>query len=252
MRKPIINSPKSIITIIYNHNNITKEVYSDSLNEYQKSVDHIAKCKSNYRYVSDPSIKETTSYMNTNISPENVQIKEETAEIVKETYYERRNNSIKIQENKVRREKFVFNEAELRVRYIKLHIQSQSPSQLPDQTQQYRYLKVVKPKFIGCYMQSNMLPVREKKKGEQRKQPAGRIILRGQTFLLKENNVDEPLDCMIGKKDKNPYSQTRLFTTVYIPVSEFRRLEDMEKDINRTQGRLNQSEMKQLLSEVQW
>ena len=64
--------------------------------------------------------------------------------------------------------------------------------------------------------------------------------------------MDEPLDCMIGKKDKNPYSQTRLFTTVYIPVSEFRRLEDMEKDINRTQGRLNQSEMKQLLSEVQW
>lgn len=236
---------ESIIAIIYNHNNITKEVYSDSLNEYQKSVDHIAKCKSNYRYVSDPSIKETTSYMNTDISPENVQIKEETVEIVKETYYERRNNSIKIQENKVRREKFVFNEAELKVRYIKLHIQS------PDQTQQYRYLKVVKPKFIGCYIQSNMLPVREKKKGEQRKQPAGRIILRGQTFLLKENNVDEPLDCMIGKNDKNPYSQTRLFTTVYIPVNEFSSLEDMEKDISRTKGRLNKTEMKQLLSELQ-
>lgn len=247
MRKPIKNSPKSIITIIYNHNNITKEVYSDSLNEYQKSVDHIAKCKSNYRYVSDPSIKETTSYMNTDISPENVQIKEETVEIIKETYYERRNNSIKIQENKVRREKFVFNEAELRVRYIKLHIQSPQS----DHTQQYRYLKVVEPKFIGCYIQSNMLPVREKKKGEQRKQPAGRIILRGQTFLLKENNMDEPLDCMIGKKDKNPYSQTRLFTTVYIPVNEFNSLEDMEKDINKTQGRLIQSEMKQLLSDLQ-
>ncbi len=246
MRKPIINSPKSIITIIYNHNNITKEVYSDSLNAYQKSIDHIAKCKSNYRYVADPSIKETTSYMNTDISPESVQIKEETMEIIKETYYERRNNSIKIQENKVRREKFVFNEAELRVRYIKLHISS------PDQTNQYRYLKIVKPKFIGCYIQSDLLPVQKKKKGEQRKQPAGRIVLREQTFLLKENNMDEPLDCMIGKKDKNPYSQTRLFTTVYIPVSEFRRLEDMEKDINRTQGRLNQSEMKQLLSEVQW
>ena len=233
-----------------NISNSTKEVYSDSLNEYQKSVDHIDKYKSNYRYVSDQSIRETTSYMDTNISPESLQIKEETGEVLKEQYYERKNNSILLMVNRVRKKRFMFDEAELKVRYIQLHTQSLQS----DHTQQYRYLKVVKPKFTGCYIQSCLLPVQKKKRADQskqRKQPAEQIILRGQTFLLKENSAEEPLDCMVVKNEQNPYSQTRLFTTVYIPVKEFKSLEDMEEDIKRTRGRLNQSEMKQLLSDLQ-
>ena len=238
-----------------NTSNITKEVYSDSLNEYQKSVDRIAKYKSNYRYVSDQSIRETTSYMDTNISPESLQIKEETGEVLKEQYYERKNNSILLMVNRVRKKRFMFDEAELKVRYIQLHDQtSDQLDQTQHQKQQYRYLKLVKPKFTGCYIQSCLLPIQKKKRSDQskqRKQSAEQIILRGQTFLLKENSAEEPLDCMIAKKDKNPYSQTRLFTTVYIPVKEFKSLEDMEEDIKRTRGRLNQSEMKQLLSDLQ-
>ena len=188
--------------------------------------------------------------MDTNISPESLQIKEETGEVLKEQYYERKNNSILLMVNRVRKKRFMFDEAELKVRYIQLHTQSLQS----DHTQQYRYLKVVKPKFTGCYIQSCLLPVQKKKRADQskqRKQPAEQIILRGQTFLLKENSAEEPLDCMVVKNEQNPYSQTRLFTTVYIPVKEFKSLEDMEEDIKRTRGRLNQSEMKQLLSDLQ-
>ena len=88
-----------------------------------------------------------------------------------------------------------------------------------------------------------------KKKGRAIEHSTGRIVLRGQTFLLKENSSEEPIDCMRAKNEKNPYNKTKLFTTVYIPVKTYDNLEEMQKNINKSR-RLSTEELKELLSDI--
>ncbi len=231
-----------MFNLTYMKNNRPKEVYTDSMEDYQKSVNHITEYQNLYKYVADPALREVISYADTDISSKNVFVKENIVNIIKEQYYERKNGSTLLVFNRVRKKKFVFDDAEIKIRYIEV---------IENNTEQEKrkYLKIAKIKFTGCYIQCDLLPMRRRKKGETIKHSAERIILRGQTFLLKENSSEEPVDCMRAKNEQNPYDKTKLFTTVYIPVKAYDSLEEMQKNIKKG-GRLSTEELKELLSDI--
>ena len=231
-----------MFNLTYMEDNRPKEVYTDSMEDYQKSVNHITEYQNLYKYVADPALREVISYVDTDMSNKNVFVKENIVNIIKEQYYERKNGSTLLVFNRVRKKKFVFDDAEIKIRYIEV---------IENNTEQEKrkYLKIAKVRFNGCYIQSDLLPMRRRKKGETIKHSTERIVLRGQTFLLKENSSEEPVDCMRAKNEQNPYSKSKLFTTVYIPVKAFANLEETKADI-RKGGRLSTEELKELLSDI--
>lgn len=230
-----------MFNLTYMKNSKPKDVYADSIEDYQKSVNHITEYQNLYKYVADPALREVISYVDTDMSTKNVFVKENIVNIIKEQYYERKNGSNLLVFNRVRKKKFIFDDAEIKIRYIEV---------IENGTEQekQKYLKIAKVKFNGCYVQCDLLPIK-KKKGKAVEHSTERIVLRGQTFLLKENSSEEPIDCMRAKNEQNPYSKSKLFTTVYIPVKAYDSLEEMQKSI-RKGGRLSTEELKELLSDI--
>lgn len=236
-----------MFNLTYMKNSKPKDVYADSIEDYQKSVNHITEYQNLYKYVADPALREVISYADTDMSSKNVFIKENIVNIIKEQYYERKNGSVLLILNRIRKKKFIFDDAEIKIRYIEV-IENNTEEE-KRKSDQRSYLKIAKVKFNGCYIQSDLLPMRRRKKGETIKHLTERIVLRGQTFLLKENSSEEPIDCMRAKNEQNPYNKTKLFTTVYIPVNAFDSLEEMQKNIKKG-GRLSTEELKELLSDI--
>lgn len=230
-----------MFNLTYMNNNRLKEVYTDSMEDYQKSVNHITEYQNLYKYVADPALREVISYADTDMSSKNVFVKENIVNIIKEQYYERKNGSVLLILNRAIKKKFIFDDAEIKIRYIEV-IENDT------EEEKRKYIKIAKIKFTGCYVQCDLLPIK-RKKGKTIEHLTERIVLRGQTFLLKENSSEEPIDCMRAKNEQNPYSKTKLFTTVYIPVKAYDSLEETKADI-RKGGRLSKEEIKELLSDI--
>lgn len=232
-----------MIKIKYNNN---KEIFSDSLAEYQETIDYINEYKNTYKYVADPEMRSVISYICSDITEPSGRIQdiieESNIEIIGEHTYERHNGHILLLKNKVKKIRFLFDNAEIKVRYIRE--ESKSSDQTGD-----RLKKIVKIKFIGCCINEQLREKHKKKKGEKAIISLQRIVLRERTFLLKKHNSNEPIDCIIKKGDYNPYSETKLFTMVYIPVLTFKNMKELEEDM-KSKKRLTNEDFRRILGNI--